>query len=113
MFRNALGASVNSRASGVELNFRPRLSREVVVVVLRVVFVGMTAASFFAWVASLGTSGSAIREFSSKVDCVSYGRGGSLCPRRSSTDSWSIGDPRQDCVSMGRGGLICDKPPAK
>lgn len=113
MFRNALGASVNSRASSVELNFRPRLPREVVLVVLQAIFVGVTAVLFFTWVASLSAGGLAIWGRSSKLDCVSFGRGGSLCPSRSSADGRSIGDPRQDCVSMGRGGLVCDKPPTK
>ena len=111
MFSNALGASYNSRALSVKSNFRPRLAREVVLIVSRVIFVGVTAAAFFAWVAALNAGGGS----SSKVDCTSFGRGGLHCPSVSSTDDRPIGniDPRQDCVSMDRGGLICNRSPAK
>lgn len=94
MLRNALGASENSRALAVKLNFHPRLSREVALIVSRAIFVGVTAAVFFVWVASLSTGGGS----SSRANCASFGRGGAHCPSVSSTDGRPIKhiDPRQD-----------------
>jgi len=111
VFRSAVGAGANSRALAVRSNLRRRLAREFVLVASRVIFVGATAALFFAWAAALNAGGGP----SSKVDCTSFGRGGVHCPSVSSTEGRPIGDidPRQDCVSVGRGGLICDRLPTK
>jgi hypothetical protein len=98
---NWLGASSGGRASAIGTNFRRRLNSEAVLAVLYFVFVGVTAALFFAWLTSVNTGGRAA------ADCVSFGRGGARCE----TDSGSsrVVDAGGDCISAGRGGLICDR----
>jgi hypothetical protein len=104
---NWLGASSGGRASAIGANFRRRLNSEAVLTVLYFVFVGVTAALFFAWLTSANTGGRASGRLSADADCVSFGRGGARCE----TDGGSnrIADARGDCISAGRGGLICDR----
>jgi hypothetical protein len=77
MFGNILGASASSRLSTVEMNFRRLSASEIALIVLRVIFVGVTVALFFAWLSSANTGS---RGLSADADCVSFGRGGARGP---------------------------------
>jgi hypothetical protein len=106
-----LGASSGGRASAVATNFRRRLNSEVVLTAVCFVFVGVTAALFFAWLTSANTGGRANGQLSADADCVSLGRGGARCATGGASNR--IADARGDCMSAGRGGLICDRGVAK
>jgi hypothetical protein len=92
-------------------NFRRRLNSEAVLTALYFVFVGVTAALFFAWLTSANTGGPANGHLSTDTDCLSFGGGGA----RRATDGASnrIADAGGDCMSAGRVGLICDLGVAK
>ena len=107
MFGNTFGASVGSRASAIELNFRRRSPSEIALIALRAVFVGLTVALFFAWLTSANMRGRAGPGLTADADCVSLGRGGARCASRSAGDGAGAADLRSDCVSAGRGGLVC------
>jgi hypothetical protein len=111
MSANWLGASSGGRASAIGTNLSRRLKSEAALTVLYFVFVGVTAALFFAWLTSANTGRRANGHLSADADCVSFGRGGARC----ATDGGSnrIADARGDCISAGRGGLICDRGVAK
>jgi hypothetical protein len=107
MSGNWLGASSGGRASAIGMNFRRRLNSEAVLTVLYFVFVGVTAALFFAWLTSANTGRRANGNLSADADCVSFGRGGARCVGDGGSNR--IADARADCISAGRGGLICDR----
>ena len=109
MFGNILGASASS-LSAVEMNFRRRPASEIALIVLRVIFVGVTVALFFAWLSSASTGS---RGLSADADCVSFGRGGARCVTHSDGGSNGVVDARGDCISAGRGGLICERSATK
>ena len=109
MFGNILGASASS-LSAIEMNFRRRSASEIALIVLRVIFLGVTGALFFAWLSSANTGS---RGLSADADCVSFGRGGARCVTHSDGGSNSVADARSDCISAGRGGLICQRSATK
>lgn len=111
MSRNWLGASSAGRASANRTNFRRRLNSEAVLTALYFVFVGVTAALFFAWLTSANTGGPANEHLSTDADCLSFGRGGARCV--GDGESNRIADARGDCMSAGRRGLLCDRSVAK
>jgi hypothetical protein len=111
MSGNGPGASSGGRASAIGTNFRRRLNSETVLTVLCFVFVGVTAALFFAWLTSADTGGSAGGHLSTDADCVSFGKGGAHCVGDGGSNR--IADARGECISAGRGGLICDRGVAK
>ena len=110
MFGNILGASASSRLSAVEMNFRRWSASEIALIVLRVIFVGVTVTLFFAWLSSASTGS---RGLSADADCVSFGRGGARCVTHSDGGSNGVADARSDCISAGRGGLICERSATK
>ena len=105
------GASSDGRASAIAANFLRRLNSEAALTALGFVFVGVTAALFFAWLTSANTGGRANGHLSADEDCVSFGRGGARCVGDGGSNR--IADARGDCISAGRGGLICDRSIAK
>ena len=109
MFGNILGASASS-LSAVEMNFRRRSASEIALIVLRVIFVGVTVTLFFAWLSSASTGS---RGLSADADCVSFGRGDARCVSHSDGESTSVADARSDCIGSGRGGLICERSATK
>src|SRR5271169_5358260 len=108
MFGNILRASVSSRASSAETDFRRRPASEIALTVLSFVFVGVSAALFFVWLAFEYTGGRASGGLSADVDCVSFGRGWARCASHPAGDggSNSAAAARGNCVDHG--GLICE-----
>jgi hypothetical protein len=111
MSENWLDGSSGSRASATRTSFHRRLNGEAALTVLRLVFVGVTAALFFAWLTSANTGGRANGQSSADGDCVGSGRGGARCASDGASDR--IADAPGACMSAGRGGLICDRGVAK
>jgi hypothetical protein len=112
MLVNSRGARFAALAWAAEANLRRRPASAMALTVLRLVFVGVTAALFFAWLTSANTIG---RGSSPDADCVSFGRGGARCLGHSAGECGANGafEARSDCISAGRGGLICDRSVAK
>ena len=105
MFGNILRASVSSRASSAETDFRRRPASEIALTVLSFVFVGVSAALFFVWLAFEYTGGRASGALSADVDCVSFGRGWARCASHPAGDGGSnwAAEARSGCTSAGRG----------
>jgi hypothetical protein len=105
MFGNILRGSVSSRASPVETDFRRRPVSEIALTVLSFVFIGVSAALFFVWLAFEYTGGRASGALSAYVDCVSFGRGWGRCashPAEDGGSNWAA-EARSGCTSAGRG----------
>ena len=105
MFGNILRASVSSRASSAGTDFRRWPASEIALTVLSFVFIGVSAALFFVWLAFEYTGGRASRALSADVDCVSFGRGWARCASHPAGDGGSNGaaGARSGCTSAGRG----------
>ena len=79
MFEDAHGRRGRMIASAVALNFRRRSLLDSARVALQAIFVGVTVALFFAWLAYSSSHRSAIPGFDSATNCKVFGRGGVVC----------------------------------
>ena len=96
MLVNSRGARFAALAWAAEANLRRRPASAMALTVLRLVFVGVTAALFFAWLTSANT---VERGSSPDADCVSFGRGGARCVGHSAGRSEPMAPSRPEVTA--------------
>jgi hypothetical protein len=111
MFMGSRGAWFVALTSAAEFRLRHRPRGDSEFIILQVLFVGVIAALFLAWLTSANTRMANRWAASGDLSCESFGRGGARCasPVAGHAGSGGVSDSRAGCESMGRGGLICGR----